>query len=58
MAEEIIDGGLEIIKYPNPLLMKKSEPVTVFDAELANFVQDMYAAMRAHDGVGLADPKV
>ena len=58
MPEEIIDGGLEIIKYPNPMLMKKSEPVTVFDSELAKIVQDMFAAMRAHDGVGLAAPQV
>lgn len=58
MAEEIIDGGLEILKYPNPLLKKKSEPVTVFDDELAKFVKDMFAAMRAHQGVGLAAPQV
>ena len=58
MAEEIIDGGLEILKYPNPVLKKQSEPVTVFDEELAKFVQDMFAAMRAHDGVGLAAPQV
>ncbi|MBQ3654183.1 MAG: peptide deformylase [Synergistaceae bacterium] len=58
MAEEIIDGGLEILKYPNPILKKKSEPVTVFDDELAKFVKDMFASMRAHQGVGLAAPQV
>ena len=57
-TNEVIDGGLEILKYPNPVLKKKSEPVTVFDEELAKFVQDMFAAMRAHDGVGLAAPQV
>ena len=55
---EVIDGGLEILKYPNPVLKKKSEEVTVFDEDLAKFVQDLYAAMRAHDGVGLAAPQV
>ena len=58
MAEEIIDGGLQILKYPNPILKKKSEEVTVFDDDLAKFVKDLYAAMRAHDGVGLAAPQV
>ena len=55
---EVIGGGLEILKYPNPLLKKKSEEVTVFDEELAKFVGDLFAAMRAHDGVGLAAPQV
>ena len=55
---KIIDGGLEILKYPNPILKKKSEEVTVFDDQLAKFVQYLFAAMRAHDGVGLAAPQV
>ena len=58
MADEVINGGLEILKYPNPILKKKSEDVTVFDDELVKFVQDMFAAMRAHEGVGLAAPQV
>lgn len=58
MPDEIIDGGLGILKYPNPLLKKKSEDVTVFDDNLAKFIQDLFAAMRAHDGVGLAAPQV
>ena len=57
-TNEVIDGGLEILKYPNPVLKKKSEPVIVFDDELVKFVQDMFSAMRAHDGVGLAAPQV
>ena len=55
---EIIDGGLEVLRYPNPTLKKKSEPVEVFDDELAKFVENLFAAMRAHDGVGLAAPQV
>ncbi len=55
---EIIDGGLEVLRYPNPALKKKSEPVEVFDDGLAKFVENLFAAMRAHDGVGLAAPQV
>ena len=55
---EIIDGGLEVLRYPNPTLKKKSEPVEIFDDELAKFVENLFAAMRAHDGVGLAAPQV
>ena len=54
MSDEI----LEIKKYPDPVLKKKSEPVEVFDEELAEFVKDLFAAMHAHDGVGLAAPQV
>ena len=57
-TNEVINDGLEIIKYPNPVLMKKSEAVTVFDEKLSVFVKDLFAAMRAHDGVGLAAPQV
>ncbi|MBQ9419557.1 MAG: peptide deformylase [Synergistaceae bacterium] len=49
---------LEIKKYPDPVLMKKSLPVEVFDEALVKFVKDMFAAMHAHDGVGLAAPQV
>lgn len=55
---EIISGGLEILRYPNPVLMKTSQKVEVFDDELASFVKDLFASMRAHDGVGLAAPQV
>ena len=54
----LIDSGLEILHYPAPVLKKKSEPVEKFDDELAQFVKDLYSAMRAHDGVGLAAPQV
>lgn len=55
---EIIDGGLKILHYPDPVLKKKSEPVEIFDDELAKFVQDLFAAMRSNKGVGLAAPQV
>ncbi|MBQ6001442.1 MAG: peptide deformylase [Synergistaceae bacterium] len=49
---------LEIRKYPDPVLKKISEPVTVFDEALADFVKVLFASMRVHDGVGLAAPQV
>ena len=56
--DEAITGGLEVLHYPNPILKKKSEPVEVFDDELAGFVEKMFASMRNHEGVGLAAPQV
>ena len=58
MSDESLSGILEIRKYPDPVLKKISEPVTVFDDELAKFVKDLFASMRVHDGVGLAAPQV
>ena len=58
MSNESTDGILEIRKYPDPVLKKVSEPVTVFDEDLAKFVNVLFASMRVHDGVGLAAPQV
>ena len=58
MGSELVDSILEIKKYPDPVLKKISEPVTVFDDELADFVKKLFASMRVHDGVGLAAPQV
>lgn len=58
MSDESLSGILEIRKYPDPVLKKISEPVTVFDESLAKFVKDLFASMRVHDGVGLAAPQV
>lgn len=58
MGSELADSILEIRKYPDPVLKKISEPITVFDDELADFVKKLFASMRVHDGVGLAAPQV
>ena len=58
MSNEIKDNILEIRKYPDPVLKKVSEEVTVFDDELSDFVKKLFASMRVHDGVGLAAPQV
>ena len=49
---------LDIIKYGEPVLEKKAEPVGVFDDALSNLVRDMFAAMKRDRGIGLAAPQV
>jgi peptide deformylase len=49
---------LSIIFYPDPRLRKVSEPVTVFDDNLAALAARMTALMHAERGVGLAAPQV
>ena len=58
MSVESSSGILEIKKYPDPVLKKISESVTVFDDALADFVKVLFSSMRVHDGVGLAAPQV
>lgn len=47
-----------VIKYPDPLLARKAEPVTVFDKDLAKLVDDMFESMYAAEGIGLAAPQI
>jgi peptide deformylase len=47
-----------VIKYPDPILMKKGEPVTEFTPELARFVDEMFDSMYAAQGIGLAAPQI
>jgi peptide deformylase len=49
---------LEIVKYPEPVLERPSEPVTEFNPELRKFVDDMFESMYAAKGIGLAAPQV
>lgn len=58
MSNDLADEILEIKKYPDPVLKKKSQSVEIFDEELAKFVQNLFTTMRSHDGVGLAAPQV
>jgi peptide deformylase len=48
----------EVVKYPDPVLAKKGEPVTEFNAELAQFVDEMFDSMYAAQGIGLAAPQI
>ena len=48
-----------IVKYGNPVLEKKTEPIREFDTpELHQLAADMFETMYAHKGVGLAAPQI
>lgn len=47
-----------IITAGNPTLNKVSRPVTVFDARLAQLIDDMIETLTRANGVGLAAPQV
>jgi peptide deformylase len=49
----------KIVKYPDPVLEQRGEPVTDFGTpELRQFVEDMFETMYCSKGVGLAAPQV
>src|SRR5260370_38239440 len=47
-----------IVKYGDPVLEKPGAPVKIFDAELEQLAEDMFASMYAAQGVGLAAPQI
>jgi peptide deformylase len=49
---------LPILSYPHPHLRKKAKPVEVFDANLAQLIEDLFETMYADEGVGLAATQV
>jgi peptide deformylase len=49
---------LDILKYPNPKLKKRSLPVEKIDDHLRQLVKDMAETMYAAPGVGLAAPQI
>jgi len=48
----------EVVKYPDPVLAKRGEEVTVFDAELKTLVNEMFESMYIAQGIGLAAPQI
>ncbi len=48
----------EVVKYPDPVLAKRGEEVTVFDAKLKKLVEEMFESMYAAQGIGLAAPQI
>jgi len=48
----------KITEYPEDVLGKVGQPVTKFDAELAELCADMYDTMYEAEGVGLAAPQI
>lgn len=49
---------LEIVTLPNAGLRQKTEPVTLFDDNLQQLIDNMIETMRKAPGVGLAAPQV
>jgi peptide deformylase len=49
---------LEILKYPHPILKKKSQPIKKIDQTIRQLAQDLAETMYAAPGVGLAAPQV
>jgi len=49
---------LEVLKYPDPRLRIKAQPITKVDAELRRIVDDMFETMYHSQGVGLAATQV
>lgn len=48
----------EIVKFPDPVLERRGEPVTEFNDELRALVDDMFESMYAAKGIGLAAPQI
>lgn len=49
---------LKVIKYPDPILSKKSLPVDKIDEEVKKLAQDMVETMAAENGIGISAVQV
>ncbi len=49
---------LPILRYPDPRLRNRAEPVTRFDSGLQQLIDDMFQTMYEAPGIGLAAPQV
>jgi peptide deformylase len=49
---------LEILEFPDPRLRTVAKPVTVFDDELGQLIDDMIETMYSAQGIGLAATQV
>lgn len=64
MAEPSVDNltenekTLSIVHHPHPTLRHKSKPIRRVDAQLKNWVEQMFDLMYEHRGVGLAANQV
>jgi peptide deformylase len=48
---------LPIVEYPDPRLRQRADPVTTFDASLAQLVEDMRETLAATKGIALSAPQ-
>ncbi len=49
---------LPVVKYGDPILNNEGSPITEFDGQLAELVENMFETMHTAKGVGLAAPQV
>lgn len=56
MSENL--NPMKVYHYGSPVLKKRTEPVTVFDAALAEFIDRMVDTLYDENGLGLAAPQV
>ena len=47
-----------VVKWPDPVLARRGEDVTVFDKSLETLVEEMFESMYAAQGIGLAAPQI
>jgi peptide deformylase len=48
----------KVVKYPEPVLARRGEEITVFDDALKTFVEEMFESMYEAQGIGLAAPQI
>lgn len=48
----------EVVQIGDPVLRKKCDPVTRFDAELCALLDDMKETLKKEEGAGLAAPQI
>lgn len=49
---------MNILLWPDPVLLKSVSPVVLPDPELPKLIEDMYSTMKAANGIGLAANQV
>lgn len=49
---------LDIVKYGDPVLVKRAEEFTEFDKNIQKLIDDMFETMYAATGAGLAAPQI
>ena len=54
----LMNAGLRVCYYGDPVLRKKSEPVTEVTDDIRNFATRMIESMYRNNGIGLAAPQV
>jgi peptide deformylase len=58
-AEKKYEGKIhQVVKWPDPVLARRGDDVTVFDDALKTLVDEMFESMYLAQGIGLAAPQI